>query len=101
MIKHTRWYNDNNQKDDDANDDTNSHLHVFPPHLFPDSVRTFSERLRLMLQMVGLVLKGVKVFATLPCKVHVFFHYIHCIINFLVTIEVSSTPEDEDPKSAG
>lgn len=37
--------NNDNEKDDDADYYANAHLHVLPPHLFPDSVGTSSEAL--------------------------------------------------------
>lgn len=89
MDKHTRWYNDHNEKDDDANDDTNSHLHVFPPHLFPDPVRTFPETLRLSLQVVGLVLKGVEVFTTFVRRFDVLLHLRLRSIHVLLEIDIS------------
>ena len=72
--KRTRWYNNHDEENDDADNDTDAHLHVFPPHLLPDSVGTPSETLSGDGQVVGLILECIETFATLRHFVDVLFH---------------------------
>lgn len=65
---------DNAEKDDDADCDDNSHLHVLPPHLLADSVGASSEALGGYGEVVSLVLKAVEILATLVDLVDVVAH---------------------------
>ncbi len=52
----TGGHDDNDQQYNDADDQAHPHLHIFPPHLLPDSVRTTPETLGRHRKVVGLVL---------------------------------------------
>jgi hypothetical protein len=56
---HTSRYNDNDDENDQANDYAHAHLHIFPPHLLPDSVCSSSEALSGDCEVVCLVLERI------------------------------------------
>ena len=59
LVAYTSRYNNDDDEDDQPNDDAHAHLHVFPPHLLPDSVCASSEALSRDCQVVGLVLERI------------------------------------------
>lgn len=79
----TSWNDDDNNQDDDDSNQTNAHLHVLPPHLFPYPIRTPAESLSGNSQVVGLVLQGVEAFATLGNLVDIFTHHTNGVIDLL------------------
>ena len=56
---YTRWDNNHNDEDNDADNQAYAHLHILPPHLFPHSVRTSSEALSRDGKVIGLVLERI------------------------------------------
>jgi len=50
------WNDDNEDQNNDASNEAHPHLHVLPPHLLANPVRTSSEALGRLGQVVGLVL---------------------------------------------
>jgi hypothetical protein len=56
---HTSRYNDDDDENDQPDDYAHAHLHVFPPHLLPDSVCASSEALSRDCKVIGLVLERV------------------------------------------
>jgi len=54
---HHSWDNNDNQENDDTGNQTHAHLHVLPPHLFPDTIGPSAEALGRDGEVVGLVLK--------------------------------------------
>jgi len=59
------WYDNDNEKNDDSGNQTHAHLHILPPHLFPNSVCSPSESLGRDGKVVGLVLKRIQSLASL------------------------------------
>jgi len=53
------WDDDDDKEDDDADDQAHPHLHILPPHLFPDSVGASSKSLGGDGEIIGLVLQGI------------------------------------------
>jgi len=80
---HTRGNNDDQYQNDHACNQAHAHLHVFPPHLLAHSVGTPAETLGRDSQVVGLILKGVEVLATLGDLVDVLLHHVHRAVDLL------------------
>ena len=82
-----RWLttgdDDNEQKNDDANSETDSHPHVLPPHLFSDPVGAATEALGRVGEVVGLVLQAVEVLATFRDLVDVGAHDVDGRVDLL------------------
>ena len=57
--KRTCRDNDDNEEDDDADNQAHAHLHILPPHLFPDSVCSSSETLGRDSEVICLILQRV------------------------------------------
>ena len=93
--KHTRGHNDHDEKDDDSNNDANSHLHVFPPHLLPDSVGTSSKALCRDGQIVSLVLKAIELFTTASYCFEISLDHINRFVDFLRKVDISRMPTDK------
>lgn len=79
----TSWDDDDNEENDDADYYADTHLHVFPPHLFSDSVGAPSKALSGHGQVVGFVLQGVETLSSLGDFVDVLAHYTHGVIDLL------------------
>lgn len=88
---HTGGYNDHNEQDDDADNDANAHLHVFPPHLLSNFVGTSAETSGRGSQIIGLVLNVIDMFTTLRNFIDVVFHYANRVIDLLLTTQVSNS----------
>jgi len=73
--------NDNKEKNDDADNNAHPHLHVLPPHLLPDSVRSSSEVLSRVGEIVCLVLDRIEMFTALRDLVDVFSHNTNRVID--------------------
>lgn len=82
-ILHTSRNDNDNKEDDDAGDQTHAHLHVLPPHLFPDSVCSPPESLGGDREIVGLVLQGIEPLASLGYLVNIFSHHTDRVIDLL------------------
>lgn len=79
----TRGHDDDNQQDDNADDDTDAHLHVLPPHLLAHAVGAAAEALRGRRQVVGLILQGVEALAALRGFAQVLLHLGHGAVDLL------------------
>ena len=93
MVQLTDWYNDDEQQDDDAHDQTSPHLHVLPPHLLADSVGTPPEALSADRQIIRLVLERVQALAPLRDLVDVLAHNADGVVNLLKGVKRASQPE--------
>ena len=89
----TGRYNNHNEKDNDANNDADLHLHVFPPHHPSRVAGTSSEIACRAGQRIGFVLYRIDVFTTLIKIVHVFSHGVNCFVNLLLRVIVSTISE--------
>jgi hypothetical protein len=65
---------DDEKQDNDANADADAHLDILPPHLLADPVGSAAEPLGRDGKVVGLVLKGIEVLATLRHLLDVLTH---------------------------
>lgn len=71
------------QKHDNADDDTHAHLHVLPPHLFAHSVGASAEPVGLRRQSVGLVLQTIESLSSLRHLCDILLHLTHGLVDFL------------------
>lgn len=78
---HNGWNNDDYKQDDNADDQTHSHLHVLPPHLFPHTVGAPAKSLCRRGKTICLVLQGIEIFSTLRDLVDIFAHYTDGVID--------------------
>jgi len=74
-------HNNDEDENDDASDEAHAHLHVLPPHLLANPVRTTTESLSRDSQVVGLILEGIETLATLRNLVDVVTHHTDGVIN--------------------
>lgn len=77
-----RNHNDTN-KNNDANNETDLHLEVLPPHLLSHSVGSSSETLCRHRQVIGLVLERVESLSSLGDLVDVLSHDADSVIDLL------------------
>lgn len=53
----TGWDNNDKEEDDDSNNNADAHLHVLPPHLFPNPIGPPPKPLGRDCEIVGLILE--------------------------------------------
>lgn len=78
------WDNDKDQDDDNTSHDAHPHLHVLPPHLLPYTIRTTTETLGRLSEVISLVLEIVQPLTTLRNVLDIVAHDIHGIVNLLL-----------------
>ena len=83
ICRRTRRNNDDDEQDDDANNQAHAHLHILPPHLFPDTVGASAKSLSGDGEVIGFVLKRVQTSATFRDFVDVVAHDANGTIDFL------------------
>jgi len=75
--------NDDQQQHDYAHDDPDPHLHILPPHLLADTIGATTEALRGLVEILGLVLELVDMFAALGDGFEILFHDIDGVVDLL------------------
>ena len=80
---HGNWHDNHNQHDNDAQDDAQTHLHVFPPHVLAHSVGTTAEALGADGKIICFVLDRVQALASFGNLVDVVSHDADGVIDLL------------------
>ena len=83
MSRPTNRDDDDGQQQNDTDNQAHPHLHVLPPHLFPNPVRATAEALGGHGEVVGLVLQRIQVLIPLSDLVDVLAHDPDRIIDLL------------------
>jgi hypothetical protein len=92
LVRNSYWHDNDHQENDDTNNYAHAHLHVLPPHLFPNPVGTTTEPLGGVRQVVSLVLKSVQSCTTICDLVDVLAHYTDSVIDLLLDGRSSLVP---------
>lgn len=80
---HGNWHDNHNQHDNDAQDDAQTHLHVFPPHVLAHSVGTTAEALGADGKIICFVLDRVQALASFGNLVDVVSHDADGVVDLL------------------
>jgi hypothetical protein len=83
LLQHTGRNNDDKEKNYDANNQADAHLHVLPPHLLSHSVGAASEALSRDGEVVCLILQRVESLASLGDLVDILSHNADGIVDLL------------------
>ena len=76
-------HNDHYQHNNNPQNETHSHLHIFPPHIFSHSVSTSSEPLGTDGQVVSLVFDRVQPLTSFGNLIDVVSHNTHRVVDLL------------------
>lgn len=75
--------NDDNEQDDDAHNQADTHLHVLPPHILPELIRSAVERARIVGESFALVLEPIQSLSTLRQRLQVLLEGLLSLVDSL------------------